>query len=467
MALEYLSQNDCAEAMALLDDIFLEKSKDDLGDSLLAAKLRKRWRKKWTKQIESMIDALEDMPPETHAGILVEIQESMAQALGKEFAEDEEVQKIIKRAVRKAYATGKSLWANESAPVNADSGVMLDERAMQFVRENGCYWIGEFYGAQVQPEIQSTFAEALALGLDADALAARLKENVGKVMGNSHYEYWDIAASSMLVRARAFGNVFGMEEAQITEYEIFAMLDEGTCRICREMDGRRFEVAEAAKTCRRVLEMTDPEKVKAALPWMSAPPVGISSKKLTEGGKMLPPFHGRCRCDTVMHETKTEKTDKAIKKEILQLYPKDKRKQTEIISINQDTRTVVLKEGSYLPKKGLSNWKYDLLDRQKKGIIKERRIYDNLGRIDTEIHLNNHGTPKFHDKPHVHRHIYKTNDPDEPDTAARDPLEKELVSWEKEVVENMPQEMLDKDGDWLWKSIKRLLWKAKKLLRNL
>lgn len=462
MALEWLSKNDCAEAMALLDDIFLEKSEGDLGDSLLAAKLRKRWRKKWTKQIESMIDALEDMPPETHAGILAEIQTSMARAMGKEFAEDEEVQNIIKRAVRKAYAMGKSLWANESAPVNADSGVMLDERAMQFVRENGCYWLGEFYGAQVQPEIQSTFAEALALGLDADALSARLKENVGNVMGNSHYEYWDIAASSMLVRARAFGNVFGMEEAQITEYEIFAMLDEGTCRICREMDGRRFKVAEAAKTCRRVLEMTDPEKVKAALPWMSSPPIGVSSKKLTEGGKMLPPFHGRCRCDIVMHEMKTEKTDKAIKKEIRDGFPKEKKK-IEIISVDQDIRVALISSRN-LPLKGLPNWKYDLIDPQKEGIIKERRIYDSLGRVETEIHFTNHGNAAKHEKPHVHRSVYGGND--EPAKHAK-AIEKELISWEKEAVANMPQEMLDKDGDWLWKSIRVFLSKARKIFERI
>lgn len=463
MALEWLSKNDCAEAVALLDDIFLEKSKDGLGDSLLAAKLRKRWRKKWTKQIESMVDALEDMPPETHAGILVEIQEAMAQALGKEFVEDEEVQNIIKRAVRKAYAMGKSLWANESAPVNTDSGVMLDERAIQFVRENGCYWLGEFYGTQVQPEIQATFAEALALGLDADALAARLKENVGKVMGNSHYEYWDIAASSMLVRARAFGNVFGMEEAQITEYEVFAMLDEGTCRICREMDGRRFKVAEAAKTCRRVLEMTDPEKVKAALPWMSAPPIGVSSKKLTEGGKMLPPFHGRCRCDIVMHETKTEKTDDDVKKEIRDGFPKNKQKDIVVLEVNQDERIASIKANS-LYIRGLPNWKYDLIDKDKDGIIKERRFFDNLGRVETEIHLSNHGSPSKHDKPHVHRSIYSSAKEMARHTEA---LDKVLISWEKDVVANIPEDKLDKDDDWIWKSVISMLSKAKKILKKL
>ena len=43
-----LSKNDQAEALTLLDHIFLQKSDDGLDDDLLAAKLRKRWRKKWT-----------------------------------------------------------------------------------------------------------------------------------------------------------------------------------------------------------------------------------------------------------------------------------------------------------------------------------------------------------------------------------------------------------------------------------
>lgn len=312
MTLEWMSKNDCAEALALLNDIFLEKSSDDLGDDLLAAKLRKRWRKKWTKQIEYMIDALEEMPPETHADILLEIQESMMQALGKDFANDEEVQKIINRSIYRAYAMGKSLWASGDI-VYSDTEIAIDERAIAFVQENGCFWIGEFY-AQIQPEIQASIEEALVLGLDSAALSEQLKENVGKVLGNSHYEYWDIAASAMLVRARGFGNVFGMEEAQIKEYEIFAMLDEGTCQICKEMDGRRFAVAEAAKACRRVMEMTDPKEIKEAMPWMRDPPTGVSSKKLIAQGKMLPPFHARCRCDIVMHETKKEKSNKVKKR---------------------------------------------------------------------------------------------------------------------------------------------------------
>ncbi len=486
-----LSKNDQAEALALLDHIFLQKSDDSLDDDLLAAKLRKRWRKKWTKQIEYMIDALEDMPPETHAGILYEMQEAMAQALGKDFGQDEGVKKIVKQHIRRAYAMGKSLWANQNTITHTNTGITIDQRAINFVNDNGCFWLGEFYSNKIQPEVQQAVTEALIWGVDSKTLSKTLKEKLGDVFGNTAYQYWDVAASSMLVRAKAFGNVFGMEEAQITEYEVFAMMDEGTCRICREMDGRRFSVKDAADTCRSVMEMTDPEEVKQALPWMSTPPIGVSSKALSSQGRMMPPFHGRCRCDIVMHEVKTEKTNKVVKKEIMNLCPKDKRSKTEILSIDQDTRTALFKEGSYLPKKGLANWKYDLLDRQKQGIIKERRIYDNLGRIDTEIHLNNHGTSKYHDKPHVHRYEYESTEQDsqsdfQPVTVSdgssenndfsidddkiknkRINVEQSLVSWEKEVVENMPQKMLDKDSDWIWKSIKTLLWKAKKLLENL
>ena len=117
------------------------------------------------------------------------------------------------------------------------------------------------------------------------------------------YKYWDVVASSALVRSRSFGAVAGMEEAGILDYEILAMGDERTCPICEEMNGKVFSVAVARDLINKVLDIDDPEAFKQALPWQKEAPEEWSIKELENAGMSLPPFHGRCRCTIIMNES--------------------------------------------------------------------------------------------------------------------------------------------------------------------
>jgi hypothetical protein len=90
-----------------------------------------------------------------------------------------------------------------------------------------------------------------------------------------------------------------MEEAGFTEYEILAMMDERTCAICGEMNGRVFSVSETRKVINSVLDIQDPKAFKAAMPWQSKPAKGMTNAKLCSSGQNLPPFHGRCRCTLI------------------------------------------------------------------------------------------------------------------------------------------------------------------------
>ena len=92
---------------------------------------------------------------------------------------------------------------------------------------------------------------------------------------------------------------YGVEEAGITEYEILAMHDERMCPICANMHGRVFSVPKARAKINSALEIEDPEAFKAAMPWLTTPPAGVSNESLEAAGMLLPPFHGRCRCTVV------------------------------------------------------------------------------------------------------------------------------------------------------------------------
>ena len=178
-------------------------------------------------------------------------------------------------------------------------------KAVDVLTRHDCFWIGEHYGSHVGPRVSELAREALDQGLGRQALAGMLRQELGKV-GPNGYTYWDVVASSALVRARSFGSISGMSDAGITEYEILAMDDERMCPICGEMDGRTFSVAAAQGVIDAAIGLTSPDAFKAAMPWHSTSPKMKSSAELMASGQALPPFHGRCRCTMVMAEPKAE-----------------------------------------------------------------------------------------------------------------------------------------------------------------
>ena len=221
------------------------------------------------------------------------------------------LKKLIKDYIKEAYSTSKA----QSAGSLKSSLSLPDKKAIDVLTQHNCFWIGEHYGKHVGPKVAELTQKALDEGLGRDVLAENLRQELGSV-GPEGYSYWDITASSALVRARSFGSISGFEEAGITEYEILAMGDEHMCDICGTLSGTHFSVQTTRETIDRVLDITDPEKFKEAMPWQTKPPEATPETKdkkpierkvtdaeiarLTANGQNLPPFHGRCRCTLVM-----------------------------------------------------------------------------------------------------------------------------------------------------------------------
>ena len=262
----------------------------------LSAELVKNWRESYT---DALRDLFKNLPSFISQDAKKIIEDSLLDALGVSFGSAKNVRLLMRERIEDAYILGKSLFNLNKDLKSALS--LSDRKAIDVLTRHNCFWLGEHYGKHIGPKISELTQQALDEGLGRDALAENLKQELGSVSPKG-YSYFDVVASSALVRARSFGSIAGMEEAGIAEYEILAMGDERTCPICGEMNGKKFSVAQTREVINKVLDITDPEKFKEAMPWQTEPPKNKSESKLAEDGQSLPPFHGRCRCTLVMTE---------------------------------------------------------------------------------------------------------------------------------------------------------------------
>lgn len=259
----------------------------------LAMRLMREWRRRYVPALKELLKAIPRSVADAPNGAVDFITAGLADALGPSFGNSDTVRRYLGDAIKEAYIDAQREWSMKSP------WELPDQRAVDVLTRHNCYWLGEHYENHVRGRIAELTQTAINEGVGRGILAERLRDALA---GNAEqgYRYWDVVASSALVRSRSFGSIRGMEEAGITEYEILAMGDERMCGICGDMHGRTFSVADTRKVIDRALDIADPEAFKAAMPWHRKPPTGRSSADLCAAGMSLPPFHGRCRCVLVM-----------------------------------------------------------------------------------------------------------------------------------------------------------------------
>ena len=282
----------------------------------LSAELSKQWRESYN---DALRDLFKNLPGFLSQDAVKIIEDSLLDALGVSFGNAKNVRLLMRGHIEDAYVLGKGLF-NLNKDLKSTLS-LADRKAIDVLTRHNCFWLGEHYGKHIGSKISELTQQALDEGLGRDALAENLKQELSGVSPKG-YSYFDVVASSALVRARSFGSIAGMEEAGIAEYEILAVDDVRMCDICGTLSGTRFSVAETREHINHALDITNPEDFKAAMPWQTKAPEATPETKdkkpidrivsasevrrLAENGQSLPPFHGRCRCTLVMTESYTE-----------------------------------------------------------------------------------------------------------------------------------------------------------------
>jgi SPP1 gp7 family putative phage head morphogenesis protein len=125
--------------------------------------------------------------------------------------------------------------------------------------------------------------------------------------GGSAKSYFQGLARTTTNRSQNFSRVNLMSQAEITDYEIVAIIDKRTSDICLQMDGRRFSVKDGMAHIDSVLGAKTPSGLRQVAGWRDSlkelgiknPLSGKTSSKisaiLSGNGMALPPYHFRCR----------------------------------------------------------------------------------------------------------------------------------------------------------------------------
>lgn len=176
---------------------------------------------------------------------------------------------------------------------------VTDEEAIASLSEQFNFWIGNYYGEQIQTQIKDTLKGFFDSNKTIEEVAVEFSKLFEKYTNNG-MEYFEGLAEHTSNRIRAIGQVTGMEKAGIEFYQILSIIDARTSEICRFMDGKIFKLSRAIEYRDKILSLKNPKDIKEYSKW-------ISPKELTEiqenkiadpdlpAGLTIPPFHWRCR----------------------------------------------------------------------------------------------------------------------------------------------------------------------------
>ncbi|MBR0221017.1 MAG: hypothetical protein IJQ63_04520, partial [Synergistaceae bacterium] len=166
----------------------------------LSAELVKNWRESYT---DALRDLFKNLPSFISQDAKKIIEDSLLDALGVSFGSAKNVRLLMRERIEDAYILGKSLFNLNKDLKSALS--LSDRKAIDVLTRHNCFWLGEHYGKHIGPKISELTQQALDEGLGRDALAENLKQELGSVSPKG-YSYFDVVASSALVRARSFGS---------------------------------------------------------------------------------------------------------------------------------------------------------------------------------------------------------------------------------------------------------------------
>ena len=252
--------------------------------------------------------------------------------LGKNLAD--EVVDGVQRTLATFYVISKKAAAKELG-VSVGAFTVKDTAALKALNGDLKFWVRNGYNESISQKINQAAYRVVEQGLPTTEAAALMKQTLGEKLLESDF-YWNIVANAATNRARNFGKINQYREYDVTTYEIIAVVDSRTTPYCLFMNGRVFRVESAARIVDEVTGETDPLKIKALHPWLKfdsirakagLDAIGLEKEDgmlwlpdskfsgsrflgdvkdmgvnavLEVQGVSLPPYHARCRTDSVI-----------------------------------------------------------------------------------------------------------------------------------------------------------------------
>ena len=241
-------------------------------------------------------------------GNLERLLKSAEKILGKDLAEKFEPE--AKKYLFRAFKAGKAM---NGIPQGIQT--LFDEAhraALDWMVEHDRFWLGKVFPSHMRDSFKGIIVRGLEEGLGRKDIARKLRSlTFGSSKAPGKIELYNRVASASVNRARNWGSLFSMEEAEIETYIWRAVGDERTCSRCLYLDGLEFSVPRMMNRVRMALEKS-PSDIEWISPWPTHDLArddyyirtsmgreyirGKPTGWLEDRGIGLAPLHASCRC---------------------------------------------------------------------------------------------------------------------------------------------------------------------------
>lgn len=270
---------------------------------LMGVVLKKGWRKHGAEITDEILDQFD-----LTGDISVDGKEARRLLRSKAFKESgiktaeetrEKIQEIIGMCQRKAtldFEQRETVGLEKQASIEAGWQGFQEKALANHVE----LFIQEFPGQEFSPRIASMIHMAeknpkLRM-IDKAALSSRIKN-----LRQAPERY--LAGMGDVYAGRAWqGTVLSLAVSrQVTEYQVLAQNDRIVCPVCMRLDGRTFSVEQVHEKWQQYLNVAhDTDAIRRAMPFPRVAQLDNKDPKAVRAMGLMPPFHGRCRCDMVM-----------------------------------------------------------------------------------------------------------------------------------------------------------------------
>lgn len=275
---------------ALLDAEGFDEIADALQDVLALA-----WEQAGEEGITAVLEWLDERDGPFTADLVDGMNEILEDHMGGRMAE--RVSGIVRESVTMSYTLSQEqVRAGLSASFN-----LPDRRAMGWLHQHEMYWTRTHYTREWTGRIANLAEVAIKNGLSRNDAGLFFQNTLGEAFRGERESYWSLVADAVTTRSRSFGSTEAFVKAGVTRYEVDAVVDHRTSDICRYLDGKVFEVADAVRVRDAMIAAPTPEAAKEIMPWAKPSDViDKSPEALAAMGVVAPPFHGNCRSRLVI-----------------------------------------------------------------------------------------------------------------------------------------------------------------------
>ncbi len=274
--------------------------------------LNNAWKKEIKEAARFSIQALADIPQGDRMSekTINKVIEIINSNLGQDFAA--EVNKDTKTFIQKSFEFGlKDVRKQVGSGISIGIYGLEQQGLVNTFTEQSVFWVGEHFNADISGKFTDALTDAMRRGYTQEMLADRLKIEFQDLGKQSAY-YWQGLAEHTALRVREFGRLEGYQQAGATHYRLINPMDERTSEICQALvsQNKRYPLADAIQVRNQMMAIdldnieSAREQLKALAPWVKDSqiirnekdePIGVSGAHTP-----FPPFHWKCRTETVI-----------------------------------------------------------------------------------------------------------------------------------------------------------------------